>query len=430
MKSLDQNLSLSQKDINKYQNDIDDISPSSNLLLSSAKKRNSKLNKKPPNKSNNENNENNENDENNDNHNDNNNNVNENLKSISSYSKNEDISSLTPKVVVDEKELNNIIYNYRINLLISFFRKFKVLKENSHKIISVKKNLREKRDLIIPEGDGDLDVDLFPEETYNYIGNIFINKKDGFGIQIFPNTNSKYIGYFMNDKRVNYCKFEDKSKLYSYLGETNNNFTGHYGIYFNYKIGINYEGEWKNNRKDGIGYEQYQDGSCYEGEFRKGLKHGIGAYFWKDGSQYIGQFNNNALEGYGTYKFKDGSFCSGLWISNQMNGFGMFTYPDVKNYLGFFKNDQKSGLGLILWIKKRKAYIGYWKNNQQNGLGKIISEEKAKYGFWEEGNRIIKYNENEFYNLLEEQKTSQIITHIFNMNYDQLNTYINYMTNI
>ena len=80
--------------------------------------------------------------------------------------------------------------------------------------------------------------------------------------------------------------------------------------------------------------------------------------------------------------------------------------------------------------KKRKAYIGYWKNDQQNGLGKIISEEKVKFGFWEEGNRTIKYNEKEFYNLLEEQKTSQTITHIFNMNYDQLNTYINYMTNI
>ena len=115
-----------------------------------------------------------------------------------------------------------------------------------------------------------------------------------------------------------------------------------------------------------------------------------------------------------------------------MNGFGTFTNPGVKIYLGFFKNDQKNGFGLILWAQKRKAYMGYWKNNQQNGLGKIISNENTKYGFWEEGNRTIKYNNDgkEFYNALKKQTRSQIIIDIFNMNYDELNTYINYMVNI
>ena len=228
----------------------------------------------------------------------------------------------------------------------------------------------------------------------------------------------------MNDKRINYCIYEDLSKSYTYKGETKGNFAGHYGLYHNYKMGINYEGEWENNRRDGIGFEQYQDGSWYKGEFQNGQRHGIGTYFWNDGTQYEGELKNNALEGYGIYTFKDGSVCSGYWISNQMNGFGKFMYPGVKIYLGFFRKDQKNGFGLIFWIQKRKAYIGYWKNNQQNGLGKTINEGNFRYGFWEEGNRTTKYNENEFFNLLEEQKTPQIIIDVFNMDYNELNSYV------
>ena len=46
---------------------------------------------------------------------------------INSVSKNED---KTP-IVVDEKEINKIIYKYRINLLISYFRKLKKMKEDA-----------------------------------------------------------------------------------------------------------------------------------------------------------------------------------------------------------------------------------------------------------------------------------------------------------
>ena len=46
------------------------------------------------------------------------------------------------------------------------------------------------------EGNEYLDVDLFPEENYNIFGNIFNNKEDGFGIQYFPQTSSKYLETF------------------------------------------------------------------------------------------------------------------------------------------------------------------------------------------------------------------------------------------
>ena len=50
-----------------------------------------------------------------------------------------------------------------------------------------------------------LNVDLFPEQHYNYLGNLFQEKEDGFGIQYFPKSDAKYVGYFRNGKRIDFC---------------------------------------------------------------------------------------------------------------------------------------------------------------------------------------------------------------------------------
>ena len=333
-------------------------------------------------------------------------------------------NKIEENIFVDQNELNKIKFIYQINILISSFRKFKKMKDEAHKIITIRNNLKEKRNLISIDGTEYLDVDLFPSENYNYLGNIFNEKEDGFGIQYFSKNNAKYVGNFLNGKRINYCYFEDKSKFYIYKGETKKNFTGLYGIYYNYEKYVTYEGEWLNNRKDGIGIETYKDGSKYMGEYKNGLKQGLGAYFWADGSIYEGEWKYNLMEGSGIYKFKDGSTCSGFWHSNQMDGFGKLTFPDVKCFIGFFKKDQKYGFGLIFWYKEKKAFIGYWKNNKQDGFGKFIYEEKIKYGFWKQGNREDKYDEKEFFELLNEQNFSNIIIKIFQLDYVGLKDYI------
>ena len=338
--------------------------------------------------------------------------------------KNEEIRPPSPKVVVDQEDINKVIYNYHISLLIATFRKFLEMKKEAHKIIEIRKNLKEKRDLMMTEGNEYLDVDLFPEENYNYLGNIFNNKEDGFGIQYFPENSAKYVGQFLNGKRINYGIFEDKSKFYIYKGEIRKNFTGLYGIFYNYTKELKYEGEWLNNRKDGIGIEAYKDGSKYQGEHKNGMKHGIGVYYWEDGSVYEGEWKYNLMDGYGIYKFKDGSICSGFWLSNQMNGFGKFTFPEIKCYIGYFKNDYKNGFGIIFWFKEKKAFVGYWKNNKQDGLGKFIYEGKIRYGIWKEGNRESKYEENEFFKLLNEQNNIRFYSNIFQMDYDGLKDYI------
>ena len=319
-----------------------------------------------------------------------------------------------------QSALDKIVFSYKIRLLTSAFRKFKKMKEEAHKIIIMRKNLKEKRDLFLMQGNDNFIVELFPSESYNHLGSIFCGKEDGFGIQYFQENNAKFVGKFINGRRVDFGYFEDKSKCYIYKGEVKNNFTGLYGIYDNYEKNIKYEGEWLNNRKDGIGKEIYQDGSKYMGEHKNGVRQGLGTYYWADGSMYEGEWKLNLMDGYGIYKFKDGIICSGFWASNKMNGFGKYIFPGVKCYIGFFEQDYKNGLGLIFWFKERKAFIGYWKENKQDGLGKFINNDRIRYGNWKQGVRERKIEEYEFYNLLNEQNTHNNFLNYFELDYDGL----------
>lgn len=341
------------------------------------------------------------------------------LKEDSVTNKKEEESN---KIIFDESKLNEIINNYRIKVFIGYFKRFIKIKERAFNKICFIKNLQESKKNISIDLDIQLEVDLFPEETYDYLGNFFIDRKEGFGIQYFNNTQSKYTGKFTNNKRIGWCEFEDKTKGYSYKGETSHNLTGEYGLCNNYKNGNIYEGEWLNNRKEGYGIETFANKSVYQGEFHKGFKHGIGKYKWSDGSIYEGELVNNSLEGYGIIKFKGGTYCAGIWKDNQINGFGKFYFPDVKCYIGFFKQDVKSGFGLIYWFNKEKVFIGFWKDNKQDGLGKFISNNDTRYGVWSNGRRTKKFEIDEFNNKLSSE--SEQIFSIFQLDYNGLKDFV------
>ena len=50
-----------------------------------------------------------------------------------------------------------------------------------------------------------------------------------------------------------------------------------------YFEGDKYEGEWKDEKKDGKGKFCYSNGDIYEGGFLDNQKHGFGIYKWADG---------------------------------------------------------------------------------------------------------------------------------------------------
>ena len=332
-----------------------------------------------------------------------------------------------------KEELNKIIYKYKLKLIYNFFIKVKKAKQDSHKEIYI---LKKSKDIFKSSKNNkinkDTDLNLFPIEEYEYIGNKFKHFKDGFGIQKFyaqeVNINSSYIGYFRNDYRIKYCKYIDYINDYVYEGEIKFNLTGKYGIFKNNAKGLTYEGEWFNNEKEGYGIEKYRNESIYKGEFHNNKKNGIGFLKWEDGSTYEGNFVNNYLHGYGLYIFKEGSYYSGMWENGEMNGFGVYCFPNLEVYIGYHKNSEKSGFGIINWFNKNKIFIGFWKNNKQNGHGVFLLYGNIRYGLWKEGKKIEKYESfEEFKNTLNDEEKKYI--NIYKMDYNKLMDLVNKFIN-
>ena len=48
-----------------------------------------------------------------------------------------------------------------------------------------------------------------------------------------------------------------------------------------------------------IGIESWIDGTNYEGQYKDGKKNGKGRFVWSDQSIYEGKLKDNMLEGYG-----------------------------------------------------------------------------------------------------------------------------------
>jgi hypothetical protein len=79
--------------------------------------------------------------------------------------------------------------------------------------------------------------------------------------------------------------------------------------------GSRYEGEMRNDERNGRGILKYANGDRYEGDFRDDKMSGWGAFTTKAGDRYEGEFDDDKSNGFGTYKEVDGSLYAGLWTN-------------------------------------------------------------------------------------------------------------------
>ena len=148
--------------------------------------------------------------------------------------------------------------------------------------------LKEKYPIIIEEinklknenENEDLNIIKFEDNNGIYIGEGEFNNKNGRGGFIFKNNEVKdfyWIGYWENNKREKYGKFfTDKGKLI-------------------------YEGDYKNDQKNGEGIYYYKNGDKYEGEWVNDLREGKGTIYWKNGNKWEGCFHNDLCDGEGMF---------------------------------------------------------------------------------------------------------------------------------
>ena len=87
------------------------------------------------------------------------------------------------------------------------------------------------------------------------------------------------------------------------------------GQLYDYRGGLLYDGEWKDDHYDGTGklMGSGTDWVKYEGELRSGLMEGFGEMWFNDGKRYKGQFRNDMPDGKGRMFFQNGEVQNGVW---------------------------------------------------------------------------------------------------------------------
>jgi len=88
---------------------------------------------------------------------------------------------------------------------------------------------------------------------------------------------------------------------------------------------MRYEGEFDQGLRNGFGKwsEKYDGaGESYEGNYKNDKKHGLGTYRWKSGNWYQGNFSNDNRDGYGEMYWVDGTVYKGEWKNGKESGYG------------------------------------------------------------------------------------------------------------
>ena len=134
--------------------------------------------------------------------------------------------------------------------------------------------------------------------------------------------------------------------------------------------------------------DYFSNGSKYEGNKENGLRNGNGRFTYVTGAFYEGEWKNNKKDGKGVLMNGDGkTIYDGFWVNDKYHGKGIlynqninftneeFNYEDFDNlngrwlrFEGVFVEDEKCGKGLLCLINGERFY-GNFENDLANGTG-------------------------------------------------------------
>ena len=106
---------------------------------------------------------------------------------------------------------------------------------------------------------------------------------------------------------------------------------------------------WKKKGYHGPVLCNYADGSEYQGEWQEGKRHGVGTYISPTGTRYEGEWENDGASGHGVCHYADGMKYDGEFESGERHGKGILISPEGDRYEGQFKYDLVNGEGIYTW---------------------------------------------------------------------------------
>ena len=192
-------------------------------------------------------------------------------------------------------------------------------------------------------------------------------------------SNGQYEGEIRNNRRNGYGRYlwNDGS---SYEGDWVNDKKHGEGI-FRWPSGDVYSGNYVTDRREGLGTKEYAQGDKYIGEWVGGKKQGQGEYVWKNGDVYTGEFKDNMKEGIGVKIWSNGCRYEGEWRDDRMHGFGEFTWPEGDSYSGQYFEGRRHGNGIKRWASGTE-YNGDWIEDRREGYGTLTYNDGRLYVGW------------------------------------------------
>ena len=172
-----------------------------------------------------------------------------------------------------------------------------------------------------------------------------------------------------------------------YEGQCDKGLKSGSGRFSTFDSSLTYEGQWANDKQNGVGKESSQDGTVYEGSFFNNAKTGKGKFHWTDGSWYVGDLLNGEIDGDGEYHWSDGRWYKGQWKDGKMHGKGEFGSSDGKSYIGDYIQDKREGFGVYKW--SNNTYEGQWQGNKMHGVGYMTTGDAPRKKFeFREGSKV------------------------------------------
>ncbi|PRP83195.1 MORN repeat-containing protein [Planoprotostelium fungivorum] len=109
----------------------------------------------------------------------------------------------------------------------------------------------------------------------------------------------------------------------------------------------------------------------YDGEFKDNLKHGIGRMSWFNGDRFIGHWASDCKNGHGTMMWENGDSYVGGWENDFRHGHSLYTYSNGGKFEGNYLNDERHGPGIYTWPDGDR-YEGEWISGGRRGRGVFV----------------------------------------------------------
>jgi hypothetical protein len=208
---------------------------------------------------------------------------------------------------------------------------------------------------------------------HNYVGDLKHGKRHGHGTQLYP-SNDKYDGEWKNDLREGYGRMICSSGGDSYVGNWKNDQKSGIGTLRKSSTSYEYYGHFRKNKKHGYGTEKIGSLAAmdmqYKGFWKNDQKHGKGIEMDNmTGNHYKGDWKNDLKHGYGICQFENGDCYVGEWRNGEMTGKGIMKYVNSLSYSDDESDDGADGMGDGLMIYCE------WKNGKPYGFGLLLSSD-------------------------------------------------------